>query len=353
MVTKTANLASVVCINLVAVILAAPMACAKQLVNQIDATPIASSANLPIMLGLGVPSPASAKLVQPAETQIQIRYSLSSNANDAGSIDGAQPKESLIIDSETHALTLAARHGLTERWQLAGELTYLQHRAGFLDGVISSWHDLFDLPQGDRKIQEEDQILIEYKNGQTVNRVSRSQKGISDIKLGASYQLLDRSDDFQSGLRQASIAFQINLPSGDQAKLTGSDKIDWSLGVNTSGQMSNRLAWHANLGVLNIGDSSAFAIKTADEAMFSSLGLHWQLASAWRLSGQWDVRQALFVSKIPELNQSANLLSFALEYASRANDDKQGVVWQAYFSEDVSVNRAPDFNFGVGASWDF
>jgi hypothetical protein len=318
--------------------------------QEFKVTPIQANSSLPIMLGLGLPNAQGASLVDKGGYQLDVAYAVSSNANDAGSV--GDNSEQLIIDAETHSLNLSLAYGLSQHWQVYGRFSYLQHQAGFLDGLIDDWHELFGLPQGDRDDLPQDQIQIASRAGQSERLIESKQQGVSDAQIGFSYQLIDsaslnEANSERSWLDASQLTIELSLPTGDEDKLTGSDKTDLSVSWNNAGYFKQSLAWHANLGVLFPGEQEYFGIKVVDSAWFSSVGLHWQFANSWRVVAQADWHQALFDSAIPELNQAATSLSFELRRTSHSKPSDKGMEWGIYFSEDVSVNRAPDFSFGI------
>jgi len=297
----------------------------------VNTTPIPTKNTLPVMQGAGLGKPQSAKINNTSPWTINVNASLQSHANDAGS-----QTESLLIDSEVHSVVTNLQWNFAPAWQLALQLEGLRNTSGHFDGTIDRWHDLFGLDAGDRSRQARDQINIEYHSPESATRINHANSGLGDTRISLGYQLQDRLD------WQLAIYSEVNLPTGKPQSLLGSDKTDLSLGL-AAARSGETFGWHANLGVVAIGDKSLFGIATQTAAWFSSLGTHWQINQNWRISAQLDGHARVFVTSVDEIGGPAWQLSLSGERKL----GKNGASIQAYFSEDISVNRTADFLFGV------
>lgn len=292
-----------------------------------NSTPIRTQNSLPVAEGSGLTPPKSAALLQNGKWNVQLSANVQSHANDAGS-----GRETLILDGEVQRLDVVLQWKFAPRWQASIEASGLNNTAGNLDSLIDDWHDAFSLDDGDRDVFAQDQFLFEYSNGAQINSLSTSTSGIGDIELGVSYQATTTAHI------NLALHATVNVPTGDANQLTGSDEADVAVSAALGSANNTSLGWHANLGILALGDPHLFGIATKDSVWFSSLGAHWQPTDKWRWTVQLDGHQAVFVSDIPELNRDAWQLGVGLEYDQR---------WQVYFGEDLSVNRTADFSFGV------
>ena len=292
---------------------------------------------LPIAQGLGLPQTLATDIVSAGEQRIDMIVGIQSNANDAGSDSG----ETLIIDSETQSIDIGFEYGLSPNWQIDAQVSLLRHHQGYFDSVIRNWHQLFGLSDGDRQLFDKEQINVYYANGENNDfSLSEPVSGISDLRLGLAYQLPNKL------LGGSLIRLGSTLPTGNSSKLTGSDRIDFDLGVYQYLRGKNKMqdfALHLNLGYVFIGDEQQAGINTKGGAWFSSLGAYWIASSKFTVQAQIDSHAALFDSDISELNQEAHLLSVGLSY--NTNQGNRAVI---SFSEDLSVNRAADFSFSAG-----
>ena len=290
--------------------------------------------NLPVSGGLGLPKTLSAIALEPGEKRLDINLGVKSNADDSG-----RGGEILILDGETHSLDIGVEYGLNDAWQIDAQLSYLRHSSGNLDGLIQNWHDLFGLDDGDRPVLGRDNFLFFYENNEVENVLNEPVSGMSDLRIGLGYRFK------QNWVDHVMFRFGISLPTGDAEKLTGSDKLDVDIGIYAGGQGRQRwekLGWHANLGYVFTGDDQALGIETEDATWFNSLGVYWAMNSAVTLKAQVDSHGSFFQSNIETLNRSATQLTLGLAYQS-----KRFGSFDIYFSEDITVNRAADFSFGI------
>jgi len=301
-----------------------------------NTNPIATTNSLPVMQGLGLSSPLPADLQITGSWAFDLNSNIQSHANDAGSLT-----EDLIIDGEVHLLSTTLKFKLSDDWQLGLQVTGNRVSAGQLDSVIDDWHDFFGLDDGDRSRQPQEQLNILYRNQNHSIQVTDSVSGLVDAQLMLSHQVIDRPSF------KLSVHGQLNLPTGANRPLLGSQETDASLSVAAAGDKGS-FAWHTNIGALAIGDDSLFLIPTRGSTWFSSLGLHWRASDRWRLSAQMDAHGPVLRSDIEELNQEAWLFSLAVERKFW----QSGPRLQLYFSEDVSVNRAADFSLGINLKFD-
>ena len=303
--------------------------------NPDEFSPFFVSNVLPISVGLGLPKTLSANSLKKGKKKLILNLGVKSNANDAGSPGG----EVLQLDGETYSLDVGLSYGLTERWQVDAQISYLQHTDGKLDSLIDNWHNLFGLDDGDRPVFEQNQFQFSYSDGDIDESVDEPVDGVSDLRIGLGY--LVKSID------QTNIILRVgfSLPTGDADRLTGSDDVDADIGIYANGRGVNRwrnLGWHTNLGYLIIGDDQVLGISTESGAWFSSLGVYWAISPRLVLKSQFDLHGSFFQSDIDELNRSANELTLGFAYKTK----KLGS-FDVFFSEDISVNRAADFSFGI------
>jgi len=291
-------------------------------------TPIPVKNDLAIMQGSGLAAPKPAELLRDSVWSFEIQTSIQSHANDAASID-----ESLILDGEVQSISALFQWQFSPRWQANLELTGVSNTAGNFDKLIDQWHDAFGLDDGDRDLFPQNALRFEYTNSLGQTSLLDSASGLADTQIGLAYQIASNAKV------NVSLHANLNLPTGNAASWLGSDKTDFSASMALSSAVHSSLSWHANFGMLRIGDDTLFGASTKSSVGFTSLGLHWQPnRGSWRWTAQLDGHEAVFDSTIPELNQPAWQLAFGLEFAKR---------WQIYFTEDLSVNRAADFSIGI------
>jgi len=294
--------------------------------------PIIVKNSLPFMEGLGLPAPKRASINANGIWSVTAIGNVQSHAN--VEFDGGQ---SFTLDGEVHKLGAVIEWGFAPRWQASATLESISNTGGSLDRLIDRWHDTFGLPDGDRPVLGRDQFLFQLSNGNEVIELNESTSGLGDIELGLSYQWLT-TERFNLAAHVTA-----NLPVGDANELTGSEDPDISASLAFSSKRPSGINWHANIGVLAIGDDEVFGLSTESITWFSSTGLHWQPSQRWRWSAQLDGRGAVLQSVFQELSDPA----FQIAIGSEFSWGDEGSALQLYFTEDISVNRSADFAFGL------
>ncbi len=297
--------------------------------HSVDTSPIQVRNSLPVLEGAGLGTPKSARIEEPNTIRFNFNTNIESHANDSGST-----RETLIIDGEVHSATLNIDWGFAPQWQANLGVRALRNTSGQFDGAIDAWHDFFNLDDGDRARQPDDQLLYFYSNTDGSARLAQPSSGLGDLQVGLSRQLVSRNKFSLAAHADAS------LSSGSARSAISSNKPDARLTLAASGQRAN-VGWHLNLGAVAIGDKRLFAIPTNASTWTTSLGAHWQTGTHWRWSAQLDGHGPIFNSAIAELSQNAWQLALAGEWQTSK------ATIQLYFTEDVVVNSSADFAFGV------
>lgn len=299
--------------------------------HAVDSTPIRAHNSLPIMQGLGLAPARDAALDSAQRLSWAVDFALQSHANNAAS---ANAGEALLIDAESLLLSAELRWDFSPAWRAAIKVGAVRHSAGALDSAIRAWHDALGLTQGDREALADDQFTIFYQQNGRQTQLAKASSGVSDTELSLAYQLQE-TDRWQLAVHGF-----INLPSGDEARLSGSRSSDYGLAIAWASNTAQRWGWHSSIGLNAIGDDQLFGINTQNAVWSVSSGVHFQAGEKWRWSAQLDGHDALFESQIPELSRPAWQLALGLEFADQ---------WQVFITEDLTVNRAADFTLGL--SW--
>lgn len=303
--------------------------------------PIFVKNSLPFMEGLGLPAPKKSAINDAGVWSVRALGSVQSFANVE-----SNGVESFTLDGEVHKLGAAIEWGFAPRWQASVILEGISNTAGSLDRLIDRWHETFGLPEGDRPFLGEDQLLFQFNSGldDGANELSESTSGFADVEIGVSYQWLNT--------KRLNIAAHLaaNVPTGNANDLTGSEDLDLSLSLAASSKRGLGFNWHANLGVLAIGDDQVFGLNTESVTWFSSAGLHWQPSERWGWIAQLDGRGAVLQSDFQELSDAAFQVAIGSKYSWGVDAVARNSL-QIYFTEDISVNRAADFGVGVNFSF--
>ena len=117
--------------------------------------------------------------------QGHIAWSLSSITS-SHAVSDRSGDELLVLDGETTRVEFQLRYAPTDKLEIGFELPYIRHSEGSLDSLIDTWHDVFDLPGGNRETRDTDLIEFRYANadGDQLN-VFESSNGIGDARFTA------------------------------------------------------------------------------------------------------------------------------------------------------------------------
>lgn len=296
--------------------------------------------NGPLTGIFGLPSSTEGSLPAPAGSHVW-DLSLMSSSH---AIEQQSDDERLVLDGETTRIALVYRYGLGERLQLGFELPLVSHQSGSLDSFIDSWHDLFDLPEGNRPGRPRDLLEFSYANGGGDSIFfNENSTGIGDIRLLAGWQLS------QDAKRSSALHLGVKLPTGDSETLRGSGAVDISIGIagDYDGLWgSERLNGFYNASAVFIGEPDLFADRYNDVVGQLWAGLGYRLTPGVELRVQTGLRSALYDSDLENLGEASATITFGGNF--RLSDR---VRLSFAIGEDIKVSSAPDVTFLLGLQY--
>ncbi|MEX0975826.1 MAG: DUF3187 family protein [Woeseia sp.] len=316
------------------------VACAMQTWQPAIAQPLHDGDNGPLAGLFGWPvSTEGSRLTAAGTNAWGLFASVSSH-----SVQEMRGAESLLLDGETRRLKIDYRRGFTDRFELGAEIAWVWHESGSLDSLISGWHDLFGLPQGNRDDAPDDQLLFHYiAPGSDPLELARNVNGIGDIRIGAAW-LLQRNPGSSVALRAG-----IKLPTGDSAVLLGSGGTDLTLGlVGDVSRLWNidSLQGHYRLHAIRLGRSDVLRNRTRRMVGQLSGGLGYRLSSKLEIMAQSTLRSASFDAEVAPLGDWSMSLTFGAIF-----ETDRGLRVSLGVSEDIRVESTPDVTFLLGLSW--
>lgn len=254
-----------------------------------------------------------------------------------------QGQEQLFFDGESLRVDAQLSYALNDQWRAVLTLPWLQHSEGQLDSLINSWHDAWGLSDGGRRHYPSDQLRYQYQGEDLGLDVTRSQRGLGDIRLELQRVIL------ANDLYALTLGAGRKFSRGDENALLGSGAADHYLRVLYTGQAPQypALTWNAQFGYSRLGQSSLLAPIQRRDRYFAGVGVEWQVQPAWSLAVQYDTQSAVTRSALDALGGSqSGLLSAALRWRPSPN-------WSldASVIEDIAVNTAPDVTFQLTLSW--
>lgn len=247
-------------------------------------------------------------------------------------------QESLIIDSESYHLDINLQYQF-EHWLLSAQIPLIASSRGFLDSTIIDWHDFFQLPQGDRLSQANNQHHYHYQvNGETIVNQQDTFSGIGDISLALSQPIKELNNG------QWIINFGINLPSesGDNS-LISNGRLDSAIWLSYHSHKQPTLNYYITLGNSQIGDGGPLKGLVKNSIWFAQGGLAYRFSKQYQALFQLDYHQSL----LKQTNTDVLGDSLQMQLGLKIND-----VWEAnqltlFFSEDISVGSAPDISLSA------
>jgi hypothetical protein len=311
-----------------------------------EITPFRTVNQSPVVQIYGLPAESSATVAPLGRLIVGLTQDVASNY----AVSRATG-EQITLDGESYRWTLAARYGITDRFEIGIDIPYLLYGGGFLDGFIVDWHNTFGMPQGGRDAAPRDRLDFRYRrNG--VDRLTMAQagSGLGDISIAAGMKLYDVRD---AALHDAlALRASVKLPTGDSAYLRGSGSTEFALSL--CGSMNNFSEWgslgvYGSLGGMAMTRGDVLADQQNNLAAFGTFGLGWGPAEWISFKVQLNVTSALYHgSSLDELSKASLLL-----VSGGALKLPGGYLLDIGVSEDVAVATAPDVAFHLALSKQF
>ena len=295
--------------------------------------------NQNVLLALyGLPAPLPSRLPAADGGRLAAAVNWSNTEKDETSGDNEY-----ILDAEVLELRLHFDRRLGERLAVHVELPWRRIDAGSLDGFIDDWHGVFGLPGGSRRRLPEDELLIEFRQGDaTLLRFDEPASGIGDVSVAIGYQL--RLDE------RAALAtwLAVKAPVGSADELTGSGAMDVSVTLSAHSRLRDHWQLFGQASVAWLGEGDVLADRQEDFAWTLMGGLSW---NAWRsldLTTQVEANSKVYDGLHPDLDGSAAVLTLGGSWRSAGN-------WRfdVGVSEDLQAGASPDIVFNLAAGRTF
>ena len=301
------------------------------------ADPILTRNQHPLVALYGLPLPLAARLPRAGSDNIGATLNWSNIAT-----TDTTGQRSYTLDGEVLEVRVQAEHAVGERFAVQGQLAWRQLSGGSLDSLVESWHDLFSLPNGSRNRLPEDELLIEYRSGEsTLLRVDDESSGLADLPLSLGYQL--------TASEQGAVAawLTIKAPTGEAADLTGSGAVDVALSLAGERRLSERWQLFGQANVAWLGNGDVLADLQQDFAGSLLAGTTWKAWRGLELTAQLEANTAVMDTGT-DIDGDAVVLTLGGRYRTDA-----GWAFDFGFSEDLQVDASPDIVFVLGVQRTF
>ena len=294
--------------------------------------PLALSEHAPLTQRFNLPAMRSGELLVQDTVQWRLGIDIANNF-----VRDESGTENLVLDGESQRYELGIRYGLGAHWEIGAMVPWISYNGGVLDNFIEDWHRTWGLPDGGRPNYPTRQLQFLYqRNGRTQLNFDSAEAGFGDAQLQIGNQVLQTPRD------SIALIATVNLPTGDDRKLTGSSGT--SAGILVAATHSEwldlPLALSANLGVQSLPRGDVLDAQQKTSAWFGSGEIAWTVAPNWRLRAQIDMHSALYDSALTSLGETSTelLLGGSVRLSPRW-------VLDAAVGEDIAVDTAPDVTF--------
>jgi hypothetical protein len=245
--------------------------------------------------------------------------------------------EGLLLDGETHALTLRVQRQVAPRLVLGLSLPWIAHGGGFLDPFIDGWHDAFGLSEGIRPELPRDELRFVYVRDGTERFVlDDATSGIGDLRSAAVLRLAGEPD--APGALRLDLTAEIKWPTGDADRLTGSGSTDFAAGMRLSGQATPSLAWALDAGLLWPGTVELPLPAAAGQVPYYEAVLAWAAFESVELIVQVNGHAGVYRSGLDALGGQTLQLGAG---ATWRLGERYGLRFGVF--EDIRTDTAPDF----------
>jgi hypothetical protein len=294
--------------------------------------PFALSNQSPLVQRFNLPGMRSGQLLAPDTVQWRASINVANNF-----VRDTSGPEALVLDGESQRYEFGLRYGVGPRWEIGVMLPWIAYNGGTLDSFINGWHSFWGLPDhhrsdfATRKLQ-----FMHQSRGQTDFNFDRAETGVGDMQLQIANQLLQTERD------SVALITSVNLPTGDEKKLTGTDgtSIAIALAATRTEWLNWPLTLSANLGVQTLPQGDVLDDRQKTSAWFGSGEIAWAVTQDWRLRAQLNTHSAIYDSELTSLGATSTqiLLGGSVRVSPRW-------VLDAVVSEDIVVDTAPDVTF--------
>lgn len=288
----------------------------------------------PLLALYGLPPPLQARLPAPGGG----RFAAVVNWSNAAKWDTSGDSE-FTLDGEVFELRLHLDHAIGDRYAIHVELPWRRLSEGSLDSVVDDWHGIFGLPGGSRRRLPDDQLLIEYSQGDaTLLHFDESSSGIGDIPIAAGYQL--HATDHSA----LAAWLTVKAPVGNADDLTGSGAVDVAATLAGQSQLADDWQLFGQATVAWLGEGDLLPEYQESYAWTLMGGLTWNAWRALDLTTQVEANSRVFDGTGTELEGDAVVITFGGTWRSAG-----GWRFDLGVTEDLQAGSAPDvaFNFAV------
>jgi hypothetical protein len=311
---------------------AAILALAALFAHPASAEPFLTRNQSALLALYGLPAPLPARLPASGGGRVAGVVNWSNTEKDESSGDGTY-----TLDAEVFEFRLHLDHSINERFAMHAELPWRQVSEGSLDGFIDDWHGIFGLPGGSRRRLPENELLIEFQQGDaTLLRFDESASGIGDIPIAVGYQLhaTDRT--------ALATWLTVKAPVGNADDLTGSGAVDIAATLSAQSQVHEHWQLFGQASLAWLGDGDLLPELQESFAWTLMGGLSWNAWRALDLTAQVEANSKVFDGLHSEFDGDAFVITFGGSWHTAG-----GWRFDVGVSEDLQAGASPDIAFNL------
>jgi hypothetical protein len=258
---------------------------------------------------------------------------------------GQDPVYERLVDFENLILEHIVTYSPLAELEVGAAFNFILLYGGFLDPLISGFHNFFGLPNNKRDIFPENDIYISIPNKNNVFlKLDHAAFGFGDVDIWAKIKFLQTENISFSGL------FALKLPTGNPLILQGSGFPDASLGLLFDWYISKLFALYVNCGVIVPYDAIDPSTKSHPFIMANGIfGFEYAPCSWMSVIIQFELRSSPIYSGFVLVRETdidffvlpqTNLL---IGMAIRSGNCS----FQFFFKEDLFTHNAADIVFNI------
>jgi hypothetical protein len=238
---------------------------------------------------LTLPS-VSPRPVERGRWEIQTAILWSNSFSWSQDVPGEHPLDrQFLVDGETGIFEISVRRGLSARADLGLRIVANERGGGTLDGFIDGWHELLDLPAGNRPDFLRDAFRVEgrTKSGAPFAWNRHDGFGLGGVELDGRYLFADGGQDRLS----AAVVGRVHLPTG-----TGPYEGDgFGAGVQLALQapLGRRVGLFTGVGATAQDEGPVRGVEYEAVRGHAYAAIEWRVAGALSLIGETNIATRL------------------------------------------------------------
>jgi hypothetical protein len=250
-------------------------------------------------------------------------------------IDAAQVWR-MRLDMEITELRLSMRKSLSHSLEIGIELPVVGLHAGFFDGLIDTYHNIFNFGDYGRSQYPRNEFYYTLTDcGVPIVKIGDGHIGFGDIQLNLKQSITHGKDH---------LAFRLTceLPTGNAERGVGNGSFDWGLTFILETQPREDLTFLVNLGAVFPGDIHGTQnVATQPYFMFVLLA-ECEIGPFFVIHGDVTLLTSPFAqTMLPFFNNHPVMLTLGL----KRTKGKSTIGFS--FMEDLNVTGAPDITIQV------